>query len=128
MKFKFQSRQVKGKGRGKLLGFPTINLEIPHDFKLISGIYAVKVFIKGQEFIGALHFGPVPTFNEIQDTLEVFIIDIGPDQLPETENLDIEIETIKYLRPVKNYQNQDDLIKQIGKDVEDTRKFAGLVF
>ena len=126
MKFKFTSKQVKGKGRGKLLGFPTINLEIPENFKLISGIYAVKVFIAGQEFIGALHFGPIPTFNETQDTLEVFLIDIKDPQLPDTKNLDIQIETIKYLRSVKNFPNQEGLIKQIEKDVVSTKKAVGL--
>lgn len=128
MKFKFKSRQVKGKGRGKLLGFPTINLEIPKDFRLINGIYAVKVFIKGQEFIGALHSGPVPTFNEPGNTLEVFLINITDDQLPDTKNIDIEIEIIKYLRAIKNFPDQADLIKQMEKDVEDTKNSAGLNF
>ncbi len=125
---KFSSRQIKGKGRGKLLGFPTINLEIPENFRLIDGIYAVKVFISGQEFIGALHFGPVPTFNELENTLEVFIINISPEQLPDTVDLDIEIEIIKYLRSIENFPNQEELIKQIGEDVEETKKSAGLTF
>lgn len=123
---KFSSTQVKGKGRGKLLGFPTINLEIPDNFQMPSGIYAVKVFIAGQEFIGALHFGPIPTFKEDEDTLEVFLIDIDPKELPDTSNLEIEIETLKYLRQVINFPNQEELVKQIGKDVEETKNSAGL--
>ena len=43
---KFKSRHIKGKGRGKILGFPTINLEIPKRFSLAIGIWAVKVWIK----------------------------------------------------------------------------------
>lgn len=122
---KFSSTQVKGKGRGKLLGFPTINLNIPDDFKLIEGIYAVKVFIEGQEFLGALHFGPIPTFKEEGETLEVFLIDVNPENLPETSGLDIEIEIIKYLRAVQNFPDQDSLAKQIGEDVLETKKLQG---
>lgn len=117
---KFNSTQVKGRGRGRLLGYPTINLEIPKNFQLKDGIYAVKVFIEGQEFAGALHFGPIPTFNENEKTLEVFLI-IKPESLPETENKDIEIEIVKFLRDVLNFPNQEDLIKQIGEDVLKTR-------
>lgn len=124
---RFKSKQIQGKGRGKLLGFPTINLEVPKTFQLEDGIYAVKVFISGQEFIGALHFGPIPTFNETQKTLEVFLIDINPSAVPETENLDIEIETIKLLREVLSFKNQEDLAKQIGEDVIKTKQIFGRV-
>lgn len=122
---KFKSKQIKGKGRGKLLGFPTINLEIPKDFQLEDGIYAVRVFIAGQGFIGAMHFGPIPTFDESQKTLEVFLIDINPDAVPETEKLDIEIEIVQLLREVLSFKNQEDLAKQIGEDVLKTRQIFG---
>jgi len=124
---KFKSKQVTGRGRGKLLGFPTINLEIPENFNLEDGIYAVKVFIQGIQFIGALHFGPIPTFNETTKTLEVFLIDINAESVPETENLDIEIETKELLRPVLNFKNQDELIKQISEDVLKTKQIFGKI-
>jgi riboflavin kinase / FMN adenylyltransferase len=122
---KFKSKQVKGKGRGKLLGFPTINLEIPENFDLEDGIYSVKVLIAGQEFIGALHFGPIPTFKESEKTLEVFLIDINPESVPETENLNIEIETKELLRPVLNFKNEQELAKQISEDVTNTKQIFG---
>lgn len=123
---KFKSQQIKGKGRGKLLGYPTINLKIPENFQLPEGIYAVRVYLSGLKFIGALHFGPIPAFSEETKTLEVFLINITDQNLPETENLEIEFETIKYLRPVKNFASQEELIKQIGADVEQTKKIATL--
>lgn len=118
---KFKSHQVKGKGRGKLLGFPTINLETPENFKLKDGIYAVRVYIDGSSFIGALHYGPIPTFNETEKTLEVFLIDIDPKNLPEQIS-ELEIEIIKYLRPVMSFGNPEELAEQIGKDVEETKQ------
>lgn len=122
---KFKSRQIKGKGRGKLLGFPTINLVIPQEFQLEDGIYAVKVLIHGQQFIGAMHFGPIPTFNESEKTLEVFLIDISSEAIPSTENTDIEIETQEYLREVKGFKNQEELAKQMSEDVLKTKQIFG---
>lgn len=118
---KFKSTQIRGKGRGKSLGFPTINLEIPKDLELLDGIYAVRVFFDGTSFVGALHSGPIPTFNENEKTLEVFLIDVEPKNLPEQIS-ELEIEIIKYLRPVLNFENQEELASQIGKDVEDTKR------
>lgn len=123
---RFKSKQIKGRGRGKLLGYPTINLKIPEKFQLLEGIYAVRVYLSGLQFIGALHFGPIPTFNEETKTLEVFLINITDQNLPETKNLEIEFETIKYLRPVKNFASQEELVKQIGTDVEQTKKITAL--
>jgi riboflavin kinase / FMN adenylyltransferase len=122
---RFKSSQIKGKGRGKLLGFPTINLEIPENFDLKDGIYAVKVMIAGQAFIGALHFGPIPTFNENKKTLEVFLIGIDPNAVPETENLDIEVEIVEFLREVLSFKNEQELSKQIGEDVLKTKQIFG---
>ena len=42
----FESTHISGKGRGKPMGFPTINLKIPENFKLKNGVYAVKVSIE----------------------------------------------------------------------------------
>lgn len=121
---RFSSTQIKGKGRGKLLGFPTINLEIPKNFGIKEGIYAVKVWIKKEEFAGALHFGPIPTFKENEKTLEVFLIDTANSDIPPSDTFDIE--TIKYLRPVLSFSNPEDLSKQISEDVITIRKILNL--
>ena len=74
----FESTHIKGKGRGKPMGFPTINLEIPENFKLKNGIYAAKVTIENKTFVAALHYGPVPTFGDLQKSLEVYLIGVTP--------------------------------------------------
>lgn len=122
---KFRSSQIKGKGRGKLLGFPTINLEIPKNIEITDGIYAVRVYLDGASFIGAMHSGPIPTFNETEKTLEVFLIDADSENLPE-QIPDLEVETIKYLRPVMNFKTEQELSDQITKDVEATKQIAAL--
>ncbi|PIW73472.1 hypothetical protein CO005_01190 [Candidatus Roizmanbacteria bacterium CG_4_8_14_3_um_filter_34_9] len=115
----FESTHITGKGRGKPMGFPTINLKIPDDFGLKDGIYAAKVTIENKKFIGALHFGPVPTFAEQEKSLEVYLISAHDDL--ELENLDgkiIKIEIVKYLRGIIKFQSVTSLVKQIEEDVK----------
>lgn len=118
---KFKSTQVKGKGRGRLIGYPTINLKIPDNFNLKDGIYAVRVFAGDQEFPGALHFGPIPVFKEEKKTLEVFLIDTEEKQIPASK--DFEVEILQFLRPIMNFPDEKELTLQISKDVKNSRKF-----
>jgi riboflavin kinase/FMN adenylyltransferase len=115
----FESTHITGKGRGKPMGFPTINLKIPDGFKLKEGIYAAKVTIEDKRFIGALHFGPIPTFAEQEKSLEVYLISANDDL--ELENLDgkiIKVEIVKYLRKIIKFQSVSSLVKQIEADVK----------
>lgn len=120
---KFESTQIKGKGRGKPIGFPTINLKIPYDFELKDGIYAAKVIIENKIFVGALHYGPVPTFSEQEKSLEVYLIEVTDDDLISygLENLFdekiIKVEIIKYLRQVIKFESKEELVRQINNDV-----------
>ncbi len=119
---KFKSKHIKGKGRGKLLGFPTINLEIPQNFSLEEGIWAAWVEIKGKKYMGALHFGPVPTFEEEMLSLEVFLIDTKDEDIPALDNAILIIEPVKRLREVKTFSSPNELANQIEKDVHAARE------
>ena len=120
----FESTHIKGKGRGKPMGFPTINLKIPDNFVLKNGIYAVKVKIEKKVFKGALHYGPVPTFGELQKSLEVYLIDVTNNDIEDLEVKLIRVEVIKFLRDVIKFKLVEDLVKQIEKDV----KVIGSIF
>ena len=119
---KFTSTQIKGKGRGKLMGFPTINLKIPANFELEDGIYAAKVNIENKVFVGALHYGPVPTFNEEKKSLEVYLIGLNDYELINLDEKIIKVEIIKYLRPVIKFKSKEELIRQIEEDVKNIQK------
>jgi len=126
---KFESTHIKGKGRGKPMGFPTINLKIPENFELKDGIYAAKVVIENKIFKGALHFGPVPTFEEQEKSLEVYLIEVSNETLISygLGNLDekiIKIEIIKYLREIIRFKQVEELVKQIGEDVKNIKKIT----
>ncbi|MEI6660070.1 MAG: riboflavin kinase [bacterium] len=121
----FKSRQIRGAGRGKGIGFPTINLTIPDSLVLDDGIYASWVEIEGKPYKGALHYGPTPTFNQKENTLEVYLLDITDDNFPETVDKDITIDIVEILRGVERFETTDALVEQIARDVEKTRLILG---
>jgi riboflavin kinase / FMN adenylyltransferase len=117
----FLTTQISGKGRGKLLGIPTINLLIPKNLNLEDGIYAVLVKIDGETFKGALHCGPIPVFMENEKSLEVLLIDVSDENLPETFNKSIEIEVKQKLRDVQNFETPEKMVEQIRNDIKEAR-------
>ncbi|MEK7129432.1 MAG: riboflavin kinase [Patescibacteria group bacterium] len=119
---KIVSHKVKGKGRGKLLGYPTINLEIPEGCTLQEGIWAAWVTIRGKRYAGALHFGPVPTFAEEAKSLEVFLLDVTEAELVGVEKESIELTAVTRLRDILTFDTPEALARQIAQDVKEIRK------
>lgn len=109
---------VSGHGRGKFLGYPTLNMVIPNSFSQKQGIYAGYVWIDDKQFLGAFHYGPVPTFDQTELSLEVFVLDANI-----SKNIHgISFELVHYLRPVASFSDKEALIKQIKADVIESRK------
>jgi riboflavin kinase / FMN adenylyltransferase len=122
MTTRFTTKQIKGKGRGKFLGYPTINLEIPVGFELSEGIYAAWVTIDGTRFRGALHWGPIPTFDEEAKSLEVYVLGVGDHELTHADLSHVTIEPIALLRNIGRFATIDALTRQIELDVIAVRK------
>ncbi len=114
---RFVAQTVPGKGRGRALGFPTLNLRIPPGLSLTYGIYACWVRIHTEVLAGALHYGPVPVFGEESPSLEVHLIDA---QLPSAPP-EVEIEVVRFLRPVRTFDSPQALAAQIAEDVAQAR-------
>ena len=75
---KITSQVIRGIGIGKKIGYPTLNLAIPHSLKLKQGVYGCVVNLKKFTVHGILYFGP--RFNKYSGdkegiTLEVHILD-----------------------------------------------------
>lgn len=117
MRYTLQAK--KGKGRGaSVVGFPTINLVAPDDFTAKEGVYAATVWLAGKEYLGALHYGPAPTFDDADKTLEIFLLDYsGTEEITE-----VTFELGAYLRPVATFLTPVELRKQIALDVQRVRK------
>lgn len=106
---------VKGKGRGKDLGFPTANIEVS-PLKLLppAGVYAVWVTLNEEKLKGALNIGKRPTFEEKEITIEVHIFNFDKNIYGET----LKIELIKRIREEKKFSSIEALKNQIRKDCE----------
>ncbi|MFZ6034795.1 MAG: riboflavin kinase [Patescibacteria group bacterium] len=121
---RFASRQIKGRGRARTLGFPTINLEIPKDIDLEYGIYGAFLYIDDEKYLGALHYGPSPTFNDEYKSCEIYLIDLKDKDVPHTENTRLEFELVRRMRGVIKFDKVDDLVRQIDEDVREIRLLA----
>ncbi|PMP97407.1 MAG: riboflavin biosynthesis protein RibF [Thermodesulfobacterium geofontis] len=104
---------IKGKGRGKNLGFPTANIEVS-PIKLLppAGVYAVWVTLNNEKLKGALNIGKRPTFEEKEISVEVHIFNFNKNIYGET----LKIELIKRIREEKKFSSADELKDQIKKD------------
>ncbi|MBW1707650.1 MAG: bifunctional riboflavin kinase/FAD synthetase [Deltaproteobacteria bacterium] len=110
---------IKGKNRGgRLLGFPTANLQLVDELTPKVGVYAVEVLIDDQVYFGLTNIGYNPTFENNQFSVETHILDFSKDLLGET----IRVNFIERLRDEKTFTSIEDLSEQIGKDVLRARK------
>ncbi|MCY7350301.1 MAG: bifunctional riboflavin kinase/FAD synthetase [Cytophagaceae bacterium] len=109
---------VKGRQLGRMLGYPTANLELHEDYKLIpaDGVYAVRVGWKNQGFGGMLSIGTNPTVDGTHRTIEVNIFDFDHDIYGEKLTLDF----VAWLRGQVKYDSLEVLIEQIGRDKTDS--------
>ena len=108
-----------GAKRGKNLGFPTANIEI--DEKIPEGIYAAKVAVDGNEYNAAAFIGAAETFGEKEFKAEAYILGFSGD----IYGKQITIKLFKKLRENKRFDNKNQLVEQMKKDVLATREFFG---
>jgi len=111
---------VRGEGRGRSLGFPTANLRVSAEDKLIPGpgIYAVRAVLRRGTFDGALHLGPRPTFPGAPSAIEVHLM--GFDGVLYGE--EIRVDFIHHLREVRHFSSAEALVDQMHEDVTKARK------
>ena len=111
---------IKGKGIGKEINFPTINV-IPFEKKIIRpnrGVYLVKVSIDKILYKGMCNIGFRPTVtNSKEESIEVHIFSVGISS--NFYNKDVSIFFIKYIREEKKFKNLEFLAKQLKRDKQD---------
>jgi len=97
----------RGEGYGKQLGFPTVNLEIGTKELPAEGVYAGTAVLDNQEYKAGIVIGP-------GEKVEAHLIGYNGDAYGKTVTLSVE----KFLRDFKNFENEEELINQIKKDLE----------
>ncbi|MFT4801354.1 MAG: riboflavin kinase/FMN adenylyltransferase [Flavobacteriaceae bacterium] len=112
--FMLSGKIVKGKGIGKTLTFPTANLKIKEDYKLIpkNGVYLVKSIISDKEVFGLTNIGTNPTVGGIHKTIETYFLDYKNDLYDQ----DIQLNFIKRIREEKTFDSKEALKTAIKED------------
>lgn len=113
------SRVVRGEQRGRLLGFPTLNLGAPPARKLLppGGVYAVRVQTPLGEFGGMMNLGPRPTFGDDRPSLEAHLFDARGDFY----DAPVSVDFVERLRDTRAFSGPEALVAQLRDDAERAR-------
>ncbi len=107
---------LKGKQLGRTIGFPTANLQIKEDYKLIprNGAYVVKSIINQKTVFGMMNIGYNPTIGGENLSIEIHYFDFEADLYDQK----ISVSILEYLRPEQKFDSVDLLKTQLEKDKE----------
>jgi len=112
---------IKGKGIGRQINFPTVNLNIAEDFKLIpkKGVYVVRAHFKNNMVYGIMNIGFRPTVGGKGQTIEIHLLDFQGDLYGDK----LQVEVLTRLRDEKKFESIEDLAIQISKDEKSARNW-----
>ena len=118
--YRISGHVVRGSQLGDRIGFPTANIEIAGEYKLIpdDGVYAVFVNVGDQRYSGMVNIGNRPTVDGDTHSIEVHIHDFNEDIYDRSLSIDF----VKRLRSEQRFDSIDALIAQIESDKEQTEK------
>ena len=108
-----------GKGLGRKIGAPTLNL-IPSTHQLIPayGVYATRVTVDGREYGAVTNVGVRPTVDENGGvTVESHLLDVSA----QLYGSDCRVEFLRRLRGEMKFESLDALQAQIAKDIAATK-------
>lgn len=105
---------IEGKKIGRTINFPTANIKIDEEYKLIpqNGVYIVSVEINKSTYFGMMNIGTNPTISEGDQSIEVHIFDFNQS----IYNQSIKICFLERIRDEEKYASLDELKKQLEKD------------
>lgn len=119
---------VSGRGRGRQLGFPTLNMARPDQVIPAEGVYAGFVQIAddpdappsgARRLAAAFSLGEIRTFEERHPLLiEAHVLD---EMVDETTGKWMVMEFVRHLRPQHKFTSPAELVAQIGKDCDQAR-------
>jgi len=119
--FVLSGKVVKGKELGKKIGFPTANLKVEEDYKLIpkNGVYVVRSIIKHKLIYGMMSIGTNPTVGGTEKTIETNFF------MPEMDlyGKKLQIEMLKRIRDEKNFDSVEDLKTALKQDQDFSEQF-----
>lgn len=112
---------INGKGLGKQIGFPTANVKIEEDYKLIpkDGVYVVKGIIENLEVFGMMNIGKNPTVDGKQHSIEVNFFNFEDNIYGKK----VKIEILHRLRDETKFESIELLKDQLKSDRKNSKNF-----
>ena len=115
--YELSGRVVSGEHIGTEIGFPTANLQLADDGKLVpgSGVYAVKVKLEGSPelYHGMMNIGSRPTFGGNCQTLETHLFHFGSNIYGQQ----MSVQFVSHLRSEMKFDSREALMLQLGSDL-----------
>ncbi|MDY7001276.1 MAG: bifunctional riboflavin kinase/FAD synthetase [Thermodesulfobacteriota bacterium] len=109
-----RGKVVRGRDRGgRLLGFPTANLQLVDEFFPKTGVYAIWAVFADKTWPAVANIGYNPTFGNKVLSVEAHILDF--DQ--EIYDKDLRVSFVQRLRSEKKFSGIEELSAQIKKDI-----------
>jgi riboflavin kinase/FMN adenylyltransferase len=111
-------RVVKGQARGRSIGIPTINLQLPPE-KLLppDGVYAVRVSSPMGDFGGMMNLGGRPTFDEAERIPEIHMFGASGDWY----GAEVAVQFVSRIRDTVRFSGVEALVQQLNRDAESAR-------
>tara|TARA_B110000467_G_scaffold150438_1_gene157915 strand:+ start:645 stop:1574 length:930 start_codon:yes stop_codon:yes gene_type:complete len=112
--FSLKGEVVNGNAIGRTIGFPTANLNINQDYKLIpkNGVYLIRTILEGKKVYGMMNIGVKPTLKSKDTSIEVNLFDWGGNLYGKL----IEVFILYYIREEKKFDSLIKLGNQIKLD------------
>ncbi len=110
---------IRGKGRGKGLGFPTANFVPTKKTDLTAGVYLAHTYLEDTKYPSLFFLGAPETFNETEWSYETHILDFDR----EIYNSELRIEILEKIRDNQKFNHVAELMQAIENDVAIARKF-----
>ena len=116
--YKVSGPVIRGAARGRKLGFPTANVQFTQGLVPLPGIYVIDAEAGGTVYRGVANVGFSPTFGENSLGLEAYLFDFDGDLYGKGMTVWFR----DRIRDERKFQSVDELVRQIGKDVEFARE------
>ena len=122
--FSITGKVVQGNKIGSSIGYPTANIEIENQWKILpkNGVYAVKILLKNQQYFGMLNLGNRPSISDDSFAIEVHLFDFNAT----IYNEELKIEFIQRIRDEKHFLDLEKLKSQLKIDAINCKQIFNL--
>lgn len=115
--FSIYGTVVRGRRRGRIIGFRTANMDLHHEAIPPSGVYAAYAVVDKKRYKAVMNIGTRPTFDEKEPSVEAHLFAVNKSFYGK----ELEIFPVKRLRAERRFKNKEHLKEQISKDIKSAK-------